>query len=496
MFHHTHSRRGAALGLSFVVAIATLMVISMAPTADAQPTASAAVAITTATPTLTTSPTPTSTPVPGTPQATDIVCDPTLTADVDRVELLDVVTFTFDDGCVCAGDFDCDFHPWSATLSSGGVALVDQFGRPPPTTFDARAVNAGLLNVTVDYFGEKQVGSLYFTDYLRASTVVEVGPQAGPSPTPTPGPAADAVVDAAPVTPTLTCSANAGVITWNDLNQPKYWVYVSTPANPTYSWLGRTLGATTFINPYPVVGATYQIRYAGAPEYYDCTTIAEPVNPTPPFSCVASNGLLEWVDHDQTKYWIYRSIDGGETYTWLGRTFGTTTFTDQSLMADARYQVHYEGIPRIDCESDNGDIAYLQLTFAEPPGGDGFAGADGITVTVRGKRTHTASGARANLPGRPYTVGVPGTCEDLLESWPDAFNCEEYSNVWTSPDYRQPPLAYVENYTDELIEVPSVEFYVLAVAVESGGCSWHAGSGLIPANQAAVALGEFGLACP
>jgi len=457
MIPSLRSRHLIALAFGAMLALVVVLV-SLAPTADAQPQVATALSFTTPTPTLTASPTPTPTPLPGAPQVTDIGCAPTLTADAESVELLDVVTFTFDDGCECAGDFACDFHPWNATLSSGGVALVDQFSNPPPTTFEATAVTPGLLDVTVNYSGEKQVGSLYFASTLQASTVINVGPLVGPTPTPGPTPpfspqvvctpalsasndapvigeavtfsftidctcpsdpsrtcsflqysrdwvhgdgfdfggvelgqgaqgpiigiataagatevtvqyygetwngesyywtsqrAAVAVdvqaVDAVAPTPPLTCSADAGVITWDDLGQAKYWVYVATPDNPTYRWLGRTLGGTTFTDPNPVIGATYQIRYAGAPLHYPCTTIAEPVNPRPPFSCTESNGDLEWVDHDQTRYWIYRSVDGGETYTWLGRTFGATTFTDPDPIAGSTYQVHYAGIPRQPC---------------------------------------------------------------------------------------------------------------------------------------------------
>jgi len=43
------------------------------------------------------------------------------------------------------------------------------------------------------------------------------------------------------------------------------------------------------------------------------------------------------------------SRDNGLTYQWRGRTLGATTFTDTTATPDAKYQVHYNGIPRVDC---------------------------------------------------------------------------------------------------------------------------------------------------
>jgi len=71
-----------------------------------------------------------------------------------------------------------------------------------------------------------------------------------------------------------------------------------------------------------------------------------------PLSCRADAGVISWSDHGQARYWVYKSTDGGATYNWIGRTLGTpapTTFTDQNAADTDRWQVHYAGIPRINC---------------------------------------------------------------------------------------------------------------------------------------------------
>lgn len=151
------------------------------------------------------------------------------------------------------------------------------------------------------------------------------------------------------VEPEVTCAANAGTISWNDAGQSKYWIYRSTPDRPTFEWIGRTLGGTTFSDPYPTVGAEYQVRFAGAP-FFNCTIEAEPAASRQPFSCSVTNGEIEWTDHGQNKYWVYRSTPNNPTFTWIGRTLGDTAFTDRNPVAGSLYQVHYAGISRTDCD--------------------------------------------------------------------------------------------------------------------------------------------------
>lgn len=148
----------------------------------------------------------------------------------------------------------------------------------------------------------------------------------------------------------FACSSDAGNLSWTDDGAGKYWVYRSTDAGATYSWLGRTIGSpapTTFADPAPVSGALYQVHYQGIPRI-DCAILSEPAVGAG-FSCTNVNGDLNWSDHGQTKYWVYRSTDGGQTYTWLGRTLGATSFQDPNPVSGALYQVHYAGIPRANC---------------------------------------------------------------------------------------------------------------------------------------------------
>jgi len=150
----------------------------------------------------------------------------------------------------------------------------------------------------------------------------------------------------------FSCSSDAGSLSWSDDGAGRYWVYRSTDGGSTFTWLGRTIGtpaATSFDDPAPVPGARYQVHYQGIPRV-DCIIESEPVLATG-FSCTNTNGNLNWPDRNQTRYWIYRSVDGGTTYTWLGRTLGATSFQDPNPVSGALYQVHYAGIPRSNCTS-------------------------------------------------------------------------------------------------------------------------------------------------
>jgi len=71
----------------------------------------------------------------------------------------------------------------------------------------------------------------------------------------------------------------------------------------------------------------------------------------PPFACEVDAGELTWSDHDQPKYWLYKSTDGGATYNWLGRTLGATMLIDPEPVDGAKYQLHYVGIPRVNCST-------------------------------------------------------------------------------------------------------------------------------------------------
>jgi len=157
--------------------------------------------------------------------------------------------------------------------------------------------------------------------------------------------------------PGFACQVDAGNVSWSDDGAPKYWIYKSTDGGASYDWLGRTTGnpaPTSFSDPNPTVGATYQVHYQGLPRV-DCTTTSEPPD-EPSFACASDAGLLTWTDDGAPKYWIYKSTDGGASYDWLGRTTGNpapTSFTDASPAMSTRYQVHYQGLPRVDCAITN-----------------------------------------------------------------------------------------------------------------------------------------------
>jgi len=144
---------------------------------------------------------------------------------------------------------------------------------------------------------------------------------------------------------TFTCSANAGVLTWTNDGQDRYWAYKKGPADSTFVWFGRTLGATTITDANAAIGTRYQVHYEGIPRS-DCEIVAEPQ----PFVCSANAGVLNWTDDGQSLYWAYKKTPGANTFVWFGRTLGATTITDANAANGTEYQVHYQGIPRRGCE--------------------------------------------------------------------------------------------------------------------------------------------------
>jgi len=100
---------------------------------------------------------------------------------------------------------------------------------------------------------------------------------------------------------------------------------------------GRMLAALVTL---AVVCVVLPSTSAAAQEYQD-----------PSFDCTADAGVVSWTDDAATKYWVYRSTDGGTSYQWIGRTIGSdggpapTSFADPRSAVGALYQVHYAGIP-------------------------------------------------------------------------------------------------------------------------------------------------------
>jgi len=64
--------------------------------------------------------------------------------------------------------------------------------------------------------------------------------------------------DNEPPAPVFSCSVDDGQLSWAEHERDKYWVYRSTDGE-NYSWIGRTLGDTSFTDPNAVAGATYQV---------------------------------------------------------------------------------------------------------------------------------------------------------------------------------------------------------------------------------------------
>jgi len=44
------------------------------------------------------------------------------------------------------------------------------------------------------------------------------------------------------------------------------------------------------------------------------------VQALPPFACEVDAGSVSWTDHEVGRYWVYRSVDDGLTFSWIGRS--------------------------------------------------------------------------------------------------------------------------------------------------------------------------------
>jgi len=198
----------------------------------------------------------------------------------------------------------------------------------------------------------------------------------------------------------FACAVDAGELSWSDDGQPRYWVYKSADNGATFGWIGRTLGATTFTDPNPTTGARYQVHYDGIARV-NCTITAEPINDAVPFGCASDAGVLTWTDANQIKYWTYKSTDDGLSWVWLGRTLGATTITDPEPAVGTRYQVHYNGIPRIFC-----------TVTAEPPA----SGVVDLPAIIEAENYATAidtepgnQGRATQFSGDADVWGIPGS---------------------------------------------------------------------------------------
>jgi len=151
------------------------------------------------------------------------------------------------------------------------------------------------------------------------------------------------------IAPAFACSSDAGGLSWTDAGAERYWVYRSIDGGVSYEWIGRTLDGTSFSDSSARAGALYQVHYDGIPRI--ACSIAVEAAPAPDgFECSSDGGVLSWTDADAERYWIYRSTDGGATYDFIARTFGSTTKRDPNPAVGALYQVQYPDSDRVDCE--------------------------------------------------------------------------------------------------------------------------------------------------
>jgi len=166
------------------------------------------------------------------------------------------------------------------TFTQGrGPCFGDSGGPLAVKNSDGSATLIGLVawgpDCTYNYVSGVYLEVARFRDWISQTT--GINPPA-PIPTPTPQPTATPQP-----TPTLgpivdgpfTCSVAAGAVSWPNAGQGRYWVYRSVDDGASFQWLGRTLGATSFVDQAPVLGATYQVHYAGIPRTL-CDVTAEP----------------------------------------------------------------------------------------------------------------------------------------------------------------------------------------------------------------------------
>ena len=162
----------------------------------------------------------------------------------------------------------------------------------------------------------------------------------------------------------VACWSESGHLSWTSTDSSVYWIYRSTDGGNTWSWIGRWKASDVPPNPerfrdrYPIIDAQYQVRQPGAPAVA-CTTISEPEQSLGLVCASDDLGRVTWTDLGATKYWVYRSIDDGATWTWAGRTADVadptapapTEFVDDTPAADARYLVHFAGFARTPCSN-------------------------------------------------------------------------------------------------------------------------------------------------
>lgn len=225
------------------------------------------------------------------------------------------------------------------------------------------------------------------------------------------------VVEAGPVAAQgFACASDAGSLSWTDAGESKYWVYKSVDGGGSYNWIGRTLGSTIFQDPAPAIGDRYQVHYAGIPRE-TCTIDAWPTAGGV-FECAADadSGTVTWTDLSQSKYWVYKSVDDGQTYRWIGRTLGSSTFRDPDSSTGDLYQVHYAGIPRVGCsiagpvgQSPYGDAAAAVPGIVEAEnydlGGQGVAYSDVETANRGGTYRNDGVDVWTTVRGAGFTVG-------------------------------------------------------------------------------------------
>ena len=155
-------------------------------------------------------------------------------------------------------------------------------------------------------------------------------------------------------------------LTWNKVEgASKYKVYRSTKESSGYSLLSTTTG-TSLTNSSAVVGTQYYYYVVAVNANGDTsaksnkvTRVCDLPRPELKIAVVASTGKLKltWdAVEGATKYQVYRSTDGGESYSLLKTTTGTS-LTNTSITAGNKYYYKVKAIH----SNSNANSAYSSV---------------------------------------------------------------------------------------------------------------------------------------
>lgn len=179
----------------------------------------------------------------------------------------------------------------------------------------------------------------------------------------------------------IKCNSATGkpVLSWSAVSgATKYIIYRSTDGGNTYTLYNSTT-ATSYTNPSAVPGYSYHYKlvavsdksaYADSAESAAVYTVCDCAQPVISLRCNASTGkpTLSWpAIEGAAKYYIYRSTDGGKTYTLYNSTTATS-YTNPSAVPGYSYYYKVKAINGRSVYADSAASAakYIVCDCAQP----------------------------------------------------------------------------------------------------------------------------------